>query len=149
LSKFRPISGPGVVVICSNADHKHDARGLRLERAQPLMDRGGTGRAGVLDPRGALEAQVRRGLQHQRSGKILLREPGVEMPEHDLVDIGGRDAGIVKRIRGNPYDQALDRFGVEPPERCVCPSHDAAGHGGLLAEISSSSLTKWQLADHR
>jgi hypothetical protein len=43
------------------------------------MDSGRTGGTGVLDPAGALEAQLRRGLKHQRSGKILGREAGVEM----------------------------------------------------------------------
>ena len=131
-----------------DADHEHDARGLRLERAQALMDRRRTGRAGILDPRRALEAQIGRGLQNQRGGKILLREACVEVPEDDLVHIGGRDAGIRNRIRSNPYDQALDRLGIEPPERRMRPSHDAAGHDGLLAEISSPSLTKWQLVGH-
>ena len=140
--------GPGRRGHLLDADHEHDARGLCLERAQALMDRRRTGRAGVLHPRCALEAQVGRGLENQRGGKILLREAGVEVPEDDLVHIGRRNASIRDRIRGNTYDQALNRLGIEPPERRMRPSHDAAGHGGLLAEISSPSLTKWQLVGH-
>ena len=66
--------GAGVVVICSTPTHKHDARGARLDRLEALMHGGRAGRAGVLDPRRALEAQIGRGLQHQRGGEILRRE---------------------------------------------------------------------------
>ena len=69
------------------ADDKHDPRGARCDRFQALMYGGGTGSAGVLDAGGALEAQIGRGLQHQRSGKILRREAGIEVAEHDLVDV--------------------------------------------------------------
>ena len=48
-----------------------------------------TGRAGVLNARGRLEAQFGVGLQHQRGREILRREAGIEMPEHDLVDVFG------------------------------------------------------------
>ena len=61
------------------------------------MHRGGTGGAGVLDPGRALEAQVGRGLQHQRGGEILRRKAGIEVAEHDLVDVGRRDPGIGQR----------------------------------------------------
>ena len=63
--------------------------------------------AGVLDAGGRLEAQGRIGLQHQRGGKILRREAGIEMPEHDLVDIGGGDAGIGQRLIRHAHDQAV------------------------------------------
>jgi hypothetical protein len=46
-----------------------------------------TGGAGVFDARGRLEAQFGVCLQHQRGREILRREAGVEMPEHDLVDV--------------------------------------------------------------
>ena len=78
----------------------------------------------------------------------MLRESGIEVSEHNLVHIGGRDAGIRNRIRGNTYNEAFNRLGIEPPKRRMRPSHDAAGHCDLLAEISSRSLTKVQLADY-
>ena len=81
---------------------------LGLERVQALMHRRRAGGAGVLHPRRALEAQVGRGLQHQRGGEILRREAGVEMAEHDLVHVGGRDAGVGQRVGRDPHDQALD-----------------------------------------
>ena len=93
------------------------------------MHRGRTGGAGVLDPGRRLEAQLRVGLQHQRGGKILRREAGVEMAEHDLVDVGGRDAGIGQRLVGDPDDEAFDGLGVELAERRMRPSDDAGGHG--------------------
>jgi hypothetical protein len=34
------------------------------------------------------------------------------MAEHDLIDIGGGNAGIGERIPGDPYDQALDRLAL-------------------------------------
>src|ERR1700721_3073292 len=51
------------------------------------MHGGGAGGAGILDARRRFEAQVGRGLQHQRSGKILRREAGIEVAEHNLVDV--------------------------------------------------------------
>jgi hypothetical protein len=76
------------------------------------MHGGRAGGAGVLDARRRLEAQAVVGLQHQRGGEILRREAGVEMAEHDLVDIGGGDAGIGQRLVGDAHDQALDAVSV-------------------------------------
>ena len=60
------------------------------------MDGGRSGGAGILNPRCALEAQVRRGFQHQGRGKILRREAGVKVSEQNLVDVGSRDgSGVV------------------------------------------------------
>src|SRR5438876_39591 len=82
---------------------EQDAGGLRSDGTQALMHRRRAGCAGILHPRGALEAQVVGGLEYQRSRKILLREARVEVAEHDLVDVGWRDSGIGQRIDGNAY----------------------------------------------
>src|SRR5205085_2692756 len=111
-----------------------------------LMHGGRSGRAGVLDPGRALEAQVGGGLQHQRGGKILGREAGVEMAEHDLVDLLGLDPGVGERTLSDAHDQALDGFTFELAERRVGPSNDAGAHDNLLgrvfAEIWSLSWAK-------
>ena len=96
------------------------------------MHGGRAGGAGILDPARALEAQIGRGLQHQRGGEVLRREAGVEMTEHDLVDVAGGDAGIGQRLLRDPHDQALDRLAFEAAERGMGPAHDASSHGGLL-----------------
>ena len=93
------------------------------------MHGGRTGGAGILDARGRLEAQRGIGLQHQRGGKILRREAGIEMPEHDLIDVAGGDAGISQRLVGDLDDEALDGLGIELSERRVRPSNDAGCHG--------------------
>ena len=93
------------------------------------MHRRRTGGAGVLDARRRLEAQLRVGLQHQRGRKILRREAGIEMAEHDLVDVCGGNAGIGQRIGRNLDHEALDGFGVELAEWRVRPSDDAGCHG--------------------
>ena len=90
------------------------------------MDRGRTGRAGILDPGGRLEAQVGRGLQHQRGGEILGREAGIEMTEHDFVDLRGAMPASASASVATPDDQALDGFGLELAERRMGPTHDAA-----------------------
>jgi hypothetical protein len=51
------------------------------------------------------------------------------MPQHDLIDISGRNAGISKRISGDPDDKALHGLGIEFTERRVRPSDDAGCHG--------------------
>jgi hypothetical protein len=69
------------------------------------------------------------------------------MSEHDLVDIGRRNAGIGKRLAGDADDQAFHTFRVELSEGGVGPSNDACGHGifsirrlfAALAELSSLS----------
>ena len=93
------------------------------------MHRRRTGGAGVFDPRGRLEAQFGVGLQHQRGRKILRREAGVEMPEHDLVDVFGGYAGVGQRIGRHLHHEALDGFRVELAEWRVRPSDDAGCHG--------------------
>ena len=84
------------------ADHQHDARGVRVDGADALPDRRRAGRAGILDARRRLEAQAVVGLQHQARGEILGGEAGVEMAEHDLVDIVGADAGMFHAHRPRP-----------------------------------------------
>ena len=103
------------------------------DRFDGLMHRGRAGGAGVLDPARALEPQVGRSLKHQRGSEILRREPGVEMPEHDLVDIGGGNPGVGERLLGDAHDQALDRLALEPAEGRMSPANDASRHGVLLS----------------
>src|SRR5271155_5983126 len=92
------------------------------------MHGGGTGRTCVLDPRGALEAQIGRSLQHQRGGEILRREAGVEVTEHDLVDVFGGDAGVAERFACDAHYETLDRFTRELAEGRMRPAYDACGH---------------------
>ena len=114
-----------------DADDKRDARGPGGDRLQSLMDGGGAGRAGILHPGRALKAQIGRSLQHQRSGEILRRETGVEMTEHNLVDILRRDAGIGKCFARDLNDETFDRLASELAERRVGPAYDASGHDGF------------------
>ncbi len=111
-----------------DADDQHDAGGAGGNRLQSLMDGGGAGRAGILHAGRALETKIGRGLQDQRGGEILRREAGVEMTEHDLVDILRRDAGIGQRLAGDVDDETFDRFAGELAERRVGPTYDASGH---------------------
>ena len=113
---------------------------LGRDRLQALVHGGRTGRAGVLHPQRALEAQIRRGLQHQRGGEILRREARVEVAEHDLVDVLGLDAGVGQRAVGDPHDQALHRLAVEPAEGRMGPAHDAARHDRLHCRNSVAFL---------
>ena len=92
------------------------------------MHGGRAGGAGVLHPRRALEAQIGRGLQDQRGGKILGGKPGVEMPEHDLVDVFCGDSGVGQRLAGNLHDQAFDRFTGKFAEGSVGPTDDTGRH---------------------
>src|SRR5580700_2209728 len=92
------------------------------------MHGGRTGGAGVLHPGGRLETEIGGGLEHQGGGKILWREARVEVPEHDLVNIGGRDAGVIERTGGGANDQAFHRLAFEPAEWRVGPADDARGH---------------------
>ena len=121
-------------------DHQHDAGGLGLDRPKPLMDGRRAGRAGILDPGCAPEAQIGRGLQHQRGGKILRREAGVEVTEHDLVHIGRGDTRVGERVIGHAHDQAFDRFGIEPAEHRMGPSDHTGGHERLLRRILDAFL---------
>ena len=89
-------------------------------------------------------AQMRIGLQHQRSREILRREAGVEMAEHDLVDISGRNAGVRHRLVGDLGDKAFHGLGVKLSEGRMRPSDDAGCHG-VLPEISLACV----LADWR
>src|SRR5262249_39121014 len=72
-----------------DADHERNARRTGPDRLDALVHGSGTRRAGVLDPRRPLEAQIGRSLQYQRGGKILRREATVEMAEQDFIDVGG------------------------------------------------------------
>ena len=95
------------------------------------MHGGRTGGAGILDPRRALETQIGRGLQHQRGGEILRRKAGVEMAEHDLVDVLGGDPGIGQRLAGDPHDQAFDALAIKLTEGGMGPTDNACGHRSL------------------
>ncbi len=97
------------------------------------MYRGGTGSAGVFHPRRALKTQIGGSLQHQGGGKILRREAGVEMAEHDLVDVLGSDSRVRERRVRHAHDEALDAFVAQFAEGRVRPSHDASGHDRSVA----------------
>ena len=131
LSRLRPISAAGVVVICSAPTTST----MRADFAAMLLSPWCTAAEPVAQAfstrSGALEAQFGRGLQHQRGGKVLRREAGVEMAEHDLVDIGRADAGVRQRFARHPHDQAFERFAVEPAELGMRPTDDASRHGDL------------------
>ncbi len=92
------------------------------------MHGSGTRGARVLHTRCALEAQVVRGLQDQRGGKILGGKPGVEMPEHDLVDVFCGDPGVSQRLARNFHDQTFERFTGKLAEWTVCPTDDTGRH---------------------
>ena len=123
-----------------DADDEHDARGAGGDRFQSLVHGGGTGRAGVLDAGGALEAQVGRGLQHQRGGEVLRREAGIEVAEHNLVDVLCRNSGVGERLARDLDDQTLDGLAGELAEGRMRPSHDAGGHVNSVAEFWSLLL---------
>ena len=138
-SRLRPISAAGVVVICSTPTTSTMRAAPAAIDLQPLMHRGGAGGAGVLDPGGALEAQIGRGLQHQRSGEILRRKAGIEMAEHDLVDVLGRD----RRHRQAPRSRR-GRSGSRRSRRRACrrayapiPQYSAVMIASLI-EVSSA-----------
>jgi hypothetical protein len=116
-----------------DADDERDAGALRLDRLDRLVDRGRAGRAGVLDADRGLEAEALVRLQHQRGGEVLWAKAGVEMAEHDLVDVARLDAGVLQRLVGNADDQALHGLVIELPEGRMGPADDAGGHGAILA----------------
>ena len=129
-SRFLPISAARRARHLLDADDEHDLGRAGGDGADALVHGGRPRGAGVLDAGGGLEAQMRIGLQHQRSREILRREAGVEMAEHDLVDIAGRDAGIGQRLVGDLDHEAFDGLGVELSEGRMRPSNDAGSHGG-------------------
>src|SRR5476651_916401 len=99
----------------------------------------------MLHAQGTLETQIGRGLQHKRGGKILCRKTGIEMAEHDFVDILGRNTGIAERRIGYPHDKALDGLAFEPAERGMRPAHDGGSHAiHSFAEIRSLSFGIYQ-----
>ena len=111
-----------------DADHEYDLRALGLDRLHRLLHGGGAGGAGILDAGRGLEAQGIIGLEHEGGGEILGAEAGIEMAEHDLVDITGLDAGMGNRLAGHPHDHALDGLGIVLAEGHMGPAHNGRGH---------------------
>ncbi len=111
-----------------DTDDQHVARIARGNGAHALMHGGRTRRAGIFHPRRALEAERRVGLQHEGSGEILRRKSGVEMPEHDLVDIARLKACVGDGVAGHRYDHAFDGFIRMLAEGRVRPADDCGGH---------------------
>jgi hypothetical protein len=90
--------------------------------------------------RAAIDVKPWRGLQHQRSGKILRRKAGIEVAEHDLVDVFGLNAGVGQRFAGHFHDQAFHGFAGKLAEGGMRPTHDAGCHVALLAEFRTLLL---------
>ena len=118
-----------------DADDEYDARGTCCDGLQPLMYGGRTGGTGVFHARGALEAQIGRGLENERGGEILRGEAGVEVAQHDFVDVPGVDAGVGERLRRYLHDQAFHSFIGQFAERRMRPSHNAGSHDCSLCRI--------------
>jgi len=85
-------------------------------------------------------------LQHEGGGEILRRKAGIEMAEHDFIDVLGRDIGIGERRIGHPHNQAFDGLAFEPAELAMRPAHDGSSHAfNSIAEIWSLSFGIYQL----
>ena len=95
---------------------------------KPLMDRGRTGGAGVLDPRRRLEAKAGIGLEHQRGREFLANKAAIHRAEIDRVDVGRADTGISERRLGHLDDQRLDVAAFMLAEFAVRPADDAPAH---------------------
>ena len=67
------------------------------------------------------------------------------MPKHDLIDIGGGNAGVREGLVGNPDHEAFDGFGVELAERRMRPSDDAGCHG-CLPETAANRLERDEIS---
>ncbi len=124
---------PGQLGHLLDAHGQNDLGLLAIDRAHRLIDRRRTGGAGVFHARRRFEAQGRIGLQHQRGGEILRREPAIEMAEIDFIDLIGGEARIDQRILHDADDQALDRFGVKFAKGAVRPANNASGHVGIVS----------------
>jgi hypothetical protein len=92
------------------------------------MNSGGTRGAGILHAGRPLEAQIRRRLQNQRGREVLCGKAGIEVAQHDLVDVGGRDACVCKSIGRYPHNQAFDGLSGEFSKGRMGPADDACGH---------------------
>ena len=127
-----------------DAHDKHDLGRTGTDGLDALMDGRGSRRTRVLDTGGRLEAECRVGLQHEARGEVLSRETGVEMAEHDLVDILGADPRILERAGRRGHDQALDGFVAVPTERQMVPANDTGRH-----DASSTSFIPLDKRQHR
>jgi hypothetical protein len=67
--------------------------------------------------------------------EILRGEAGVEVAQHDLVDVPGVDAGVGKRLRRHLHNQAFHSFIGQFAERRMRPSHNAGSHDCSLCRI--------------
>jgi hypothetical protein len=79
-----------------------------------LMDRRRSGRTGILHPCGRFEAQVWVALEDKRSGEVLGREAGIEVPEQDGVYLGCAQASIGHRPSRGFDDHALQCSVTQP-----------------------------------
>ena len=150
------ISGKGIEAAVNTAFVKYSIRTLALSNADPAVILSAFNSAfldtikdpnlfvvafvGILDARRRFEAQIGRGLKHQRSGKILRREAGIEVAEHDLVDVACHNAGIHQRLIGHAHDQALDGLAGKLAEGRVGPADDASSHDRSLPRLCRISV---------
>src|SRR5262249_52882207 len=111
-------------------DHQDQTRPLGGDAGQARMDGGRASGAGVLDAGRALEAQGGFALHDERGREFLALEAGVDLPDEDLVDVGGGDAGVAQGRADPPADQRLRIGALVLAEGCVAPADDAGGHGG-------------------
>ena len=111
-----------------HADDEHHPSALRLDEVEPLVDRGGAGRAGVLDPGGRGETEPVVGLEDERRGEVLGGEAVVEEPYVDGVDVLRPDPRVRHRVGGDAADEGLDVLALEPSEPRMRPAHDATRH---------------------
>ena len=126
-----PISGPGVVVICSAPTTSTMRAALASMARMPC-------RTAAEPVAQAFSTRVA-GLKRSRSSAWRTRlavkscggKAGIEMAEHDLVDLVGTDAGMVERVGRDLDDQAFQRLAFELAEARMRPADDACGHGNL------------------
>ena len=131
------------------ADDEDDARGAGIDRLDALVHGSRAGGTGILHSRCTFEAQIGRGLEHQRGGKILRGKTRVEVAKHDLVDVLGSDAGVSQRIAGHPHDQAFDGLTTQFTKGGVGPPDNTGRHCCLLCRTLVAFLGNELRSHHK
>ena len=133
MRRFRPISGPGVRVICSTPTTSV----MRARFASIVLIAWWTAAEPVAQAFSTRVAGLKRKLSLACSTSEAVKscgeKPALKWPSTISSTSAGLDAGVLQRLVGDPDDQALDGLVVELAEGRVGPADDAGGHGAILA----------------
>ncbi len=130
-------------------DHQHEPCTTGGDRVESLVDRRGSGGAGVLHPCRGLESQTVGDLERHRGQEALADESAAIVAQVDLVDVLRLESCVFDGVPRDSRDQRFDALRVQLAERRMGPALRCILSCQILPRRPCRSCRRRPAAGHR